>query len=269
MDLQTVLYQVEGGVARITLNRPDKRNALDYQLLDDIDAAFVAAEADDDVRVVVLAAAGPSFCAGYDLGNSYYTKPPDPPGHWTVGNSLTRLRQIEARYQRIWNCPKPTIARVQGHALAGGCYLQLLCDISVAAENAALGHPAIRMGGVSSMPLWQVALGMRMARYLLLTGRIIDGREAERIGLVTLAVAETDLDETVDGIVADCLQVPFEGALHAKEALNTALEIQGVGALFRYHGQMNALGRLRGSPETGAEDPYSRYRQQRPPGSGE
>src|SRR6185295_9144221 len=98
----------------------------------------------------------------------------------------TTMRDIQARYQRIWNCPKPTIARVHGHALAGGCYLQLLCDISIAAETARLGHPAVKMGGVSSMPLWQVALGIKAARYLLLTGRVVDGREAERIGLVSL-----------------------------------------------------------------------------------
>ena len=250
MNLNAVNYTAVDGVARITMNRPDKRNALNHELLDDLDAAFAAAEADDNIRVVVLSGAGPSFCAGYDLAGSYYTTPPDPPGHWTVSNSLMTLRDIERRYQRIWNCPKPTIARVHGHALAGGCYLQLLCDISVAAEDAQLGHPAIRMGGVSSMPLWQVALGMKTARYLLLTGRIVDGLEAQRIGLVTLAVPEADLDATVDDIVADALSVPFEGALHAKEALNTALEIQGVGALFRYHGQMNALGRLQG------RDPY-------------
>ncbi len=245
MDLQTVEYVVADGVARITMNRPDKHNALNHQLLDDLDQAFDAAERDDGVRVVVLAGAGRSFCAGYDLSGSYYTTPPDPPGRWTLANSLMTLRAVEARYQRIWNCPKPTVARVHGHALAGGCYLQLLCDISVAADTASLGHPAVRMGGVSSMPLWQVALGLKTARYLLLTGRVLSGTEAARVGLVTMAAPEAELDATVQGIVDDCLAVPFEGALQAKEALNTALEIQGVGALFRYHGQMNALGRLR------------------------
>ncbi|HEX7034630.1 MAG TPA: enoyl-CoA hydratase-related protein [Pseudomonadales bacterium] len=244
MTFNTVDYQVADGVCRITLNRPEKHNALNHALLDDLDGAFERAERDDSVRVVVLAGAGPSFCAGYDLGSSYYTQPPERDGRWTLSNALLTLRDIERRYQRIWNCPKPTIARVHGHALAGGCYLQLLCDISVAAEDANLGHPAIRMGGVSSMPLWQVVLGVRVARYLLLTGRTVSGVEAARFGLVTLAVPAEELDATVDGIVADCLKVPFAGALHAKEALNTALEIQGVGALFRYHGQMNALGRL-------------------------
>lgn len=258
MDLETVLYTVADGVGRITLNRPQKRNALNHQLLDDIDAAFGAAEADPDVRVIVLAANGPDFSAGYDLKGSYYTSPPEREGRWTVANSLRTLRGIEARYQRIWNCPKPTIARVQGNALAGGCYLQLLCDISVASTDARLGHPAVKMGGVSSMPLWQVALGLKNARYLLLTGRVISGVEAERMGLVTLAVPPDELDATVEGIVADCLEVPFEGALQNKEALNTSLEIMGVGALFRYHGQMNALGRLRERSASG--DGFERFR---------
>lgn len=249
MDLETVIYEADGGLARITLNRPDKHNALNHRLLDDIDAAFDTAEGDDDVRAIVLAGAGPSFCSGYDLkGGSYYTTPPAKEGRWTVGNSLATLRGIEARYMRIWNCPKVTIAQVHGNALAGGCYLQLLCDISVAAESARLGHPAIKMGGVSSMPLWQVALPLKHARYLLMTGRIVNGVEAAAMGLVSLAVPERDLAETVDGIVKDCLDVPYEGALHNKEALNTALEITGLGALFRYHGQMNALGRLRTQP---------------------
>jgi enoyl-CoA hydratase len=258
MNLETVLYTVDNGIGRITMNRPDKRNALNHQLLDDLDAAFTAAERDPEVCVIILGANGPSFSAGYDLKGSYYTSPPEPEGRWTLGNSLMALRGIEARYQRIWDCPKPTIARVQGHALAGGCYLQLLCDISVAAHDARLGHPAVKMGGVSSMPLWQVALGLKQARYLLMTGRVIDGREAERIGLVTMSVPAAELDATVEGIAQDCLAVPFEGALQNKEALNTSLEIMGVGALFRYHGQMNALGRLR--DRRGQDDGFERFR---------
>jgi enoyl-CoA hydratase len=257
VNLATVKYSVDGGIARIVMNRPEKRNALDHGLLDDLDAAFTAAEDDDAVGVVVMSGNGPSFCAGYDLRGSYYTSVPEKEGRWTLGNSLRTLRGIEARYQRIWNCAKPTIAQVHGHALAGGCYLQLLCDISVAADDALLGHPAVRMGGVSSMPLWQVALPMKVARYLLLTGRTVSGVEAQRIGLVTMAVPADRLATTVDEIARDCLAVPRDGQLHNKEALNTALEIQGVGALFRYHGQMNALGRLRARE---AGDGFERFR---------
>jgi enoyl-CoA hydratase len=238
----TVDYVVADHVARITMDRPEKRNALDDVLIDGLDAAFAEAERDVDVHAVVLAGNGPSFCSGYDLGGSRYATAPE--GGWDLGNTVGTLRTIEAFYQRIWNCPKPTIAQVHGHALAGGCYLQLLCDISVATTDARLGHPAVKMGGPSSMPLWQVALPLKVARYLLLTGRIIDGEEAARIGLVTMAVAPDELASTVDQLAAEVAAVPpFPQQLN-KEALNTALEIMGVGAMFRYHGQVNALRRL-------------------------
>jgi enoyl-CoA hydratase len=245
MEFEDLLYSVSDGVARLVMNRPERHNALGYQLLDDLDAALDAAEQDDEVRVVVLSGAGKSFCSGYDLGGSYYITPPAEDGRWTALDALATLRGIEARYERIWNFPKYTVAKIHGHCLAAGCYLQLLCDISVAAEDAKLGHPATRLGGVSSMPLWQVALGMKKARYLLMTGRIIDGREAERIGLVSLAVPSDELDAAVDGIVKELAEVPPDGAFLGKEGLNTSLEIMGLGTMFRYHGQLNALGRLR------------------------
>jgi enoyl-CoA hydratase len=245
MDLETVLYSVADGVARIVLNRPDKHNALNHQLMDDLDAALDAAERDQEVRVVEISGAGPSFCSGYDLKGSYYITPPTEDGVWTAETALAALRDVEARYQRLWNLPKPTVAKIHGNCLAAGCYLQLVCDISVAAEDARFGHPASRWGGVSSMPMWQLVMGVKNARYLLMTGRIVDGREAERLGLITLAVPAAELEATVDGIVQDLRAVSPEGSYISKEGLNTALEIMGVGALFRYHGQLNALGRLR------------------------
>ena len=238
----TVDYLVAEHVARVTMDRAVKRNALDDELIDGLDAAFAEAERDPDVHVVVLAGNGPSFCSGYDLGGSRYATAPE--GGWDLGNSVATLRGIEAFYQRIWNCPKPTIAQVQGHALAGGCYLQLLCDISVAASDARLGHPAVKMGGPSSMPLWQVALPLKVARYLLLTGRIVDGTTAASIGLVSLAVEPDALAATVDEIAAEIAAIPTHAEQLNKEVLNTSLEIMGVGAMFRYHGQLNALRRL-------------------------
>jgi enoyl-CoA hydratase len=244
VELENVRYQLSDGVVRLTLDRPQRHNAIDGPMLDDLGRALEAAEADDDVRCVVLAGAGASFCSGWDTGGSPYLTPPAETGRWTKSTALRALRRIEARYQQLWDLPKPTIARVHGNALAAGCYLQLLCDISIAATDARLGHPAQRWGGVSSMPLWQVALPVKKARYLLLTGRIIDGAEAERFGLVSLAVPPDELDDVVDGVAQECAAIPAAGMQHNKESLNTALDLLGVGALFRYHGQMNALGRL-------------------------
>ena len=245
LTLKTIEYIKKNSICYIAMNRPEKRNALNYDLFDDLEEAFTMAEKDAEVKVVVLKGNGPAFCAGYDLKESYYlTGPREDPGNWDFKKAMMMLRDIEHHYLRIWNFPKPTIAQLHGSVLAAGCYLQLLCDISVAAEDAVIGHPAMKWGGVSSMPLWQVVLGTKKARYLLFTGRTISGAEAERIGLVSMSVPGDKLEETVDQIAAEVASVPHEGAMHNKEALNTDLEIMGVGALFRYHGQMNALARI-------------------------
>jgi enoyl-CoA hydratase len=252
MSFETVLYEARDGIARITLNRPEKHNALNHQMMDDLDAAFARAGADDSVTVVILSGAGPSFCSGYDLkGGSYYISPPKGAERWRPETALAALADIEQRYLRIWNCPKVTIARVHGAALAAGCYLQLLCDISIAADTARLGHPAAGVGS-SSMPLWQFAMPLKKARYLLLTRRVVDGATAERFDLVTMAVPEAELDATVEAVAADCLTLGPVDARYKKAVYNGALEIQGLGAAFRYQGQMNALARLAQPAREGA-----------------
>ena len=246
--METVNYSVKDHIARIEMNRPERHNALDFQLLDDIDAAFTEAEKDDDVYVIVLSGAGRSFCSGYERNGSYYITPPDE--GWNTNNALTRLRGIENRYMRIWNCPKPTIAQIHGFCLAGGCYLQLVCDISVAAEDAVLGHmPPETFGrgalnGVTSMPLWQVLLGPKKARYLLMTGRRLNGMEAEQFGLVSVAVPADQLESEVQSFAGEMMAPGGPGFLTMKETLNTDLEMMGVGAMFRVHGYMNALTRM-------------------------
>jgi enoyl-CoA hydratase len=242
--MKTIEYSVRDNIGFIALNRPEKHNALSFDLLDDIDEAFDTAEADEEVNVVVLKGNGKSFCSGYDLQGSYYIHGSREGLEWDLKNSLMTLRGIEARYMRIWNFPKPTIAQIHGHCLAGGCYLQMICDISVAAEDAHLGHP-LGSGGVSSMPLWQVLLGPKKARYLLFTNKIIDGIEAERIGLVSEVVPADKLEETVNQIAANMAESDPQSLFYGKESLNMHQEILGLGALFRYHGHLNALGRLR------------------------
>jgi len=247
--METINYSVDNHIASIEMNRPERHNALDFQLLDDLDAAFTEAENDDAVYVIVLSGAGRSFCSGYDRNGSYYITPPE--GGWTTRNALMRLRGIEARYMRIWNCPKPTIAKIHGYCLAGGCYIQLVCDISVAAEDAVIGHMPPKTfssgtgaKGVSSMPLWQVLLGPKKARYLLMTGRRLNGKQAEQAGLVSLAVPADQLDMEVETIANEIVEPGGPGFLTMKEAMNADLEMMGVGAMFRVHGYMNGMGRL-------------------------
>lgn len=242
MSYETIKYSAGDGIARVTLNRPDKHNALNHQVIDELTAVFDAIDADDSVSVVVLSGEGKSFCSGFDLKGSYYMTPPD--DEWTLSSSHRALKYMESLYLKIWNCPKVTIAQLHGNVLAAGCYLQLLCDISVAGEAARLGHP-VRVPdiGISSMPLWQTVLPLKKARYLLMTKRVIDGVQAERFGLVSLVVPDAELVETVEEVAKDCV-TSAPAARYTKEVLNTALDIGGLGAQFRYHRQMNGFGRV-------------------------
>jgi len=244
MEFETVIYESKNNIGYITLNRPEKHNALSYQLLDDIDAVFDHAEADNSANVIVLKGAGKSFCSGFDLKGSYYLTPPE--GGWTYRNSYEILnKKIYAKYPRILYFPKPTIAQVHGYATDAGCYLQLLCDISVAADDALLGHPIQQVwGGTPSLPLWQFYLGVKRARYLLLTGQRITGKEAAQWGLVSLSVPRENLEEEVNKIASKIAETPPDGTLKLKTSLNTALRIRGIDALFDYYGQMNRYGRL-------------------------
>ena len=243
MNLETVIYEVKENIAKITMNRPEKRNALNHQLLLDLDAAFEEADSDAEVRVVILAGTGKAFSAGYDLGGSPYTSVPEGHDQWTTGNSLRTLRGISERYLRIVRFRKPVIAQVHGYCLAAGCYLQMCCDVAIAAEDAVLGHP-LGSGGVTSMPLWIWFLGVRKAKELLFTNKLIGGKEAERIGLVNIAVPADELEPTVWKMAQQMAEAPPDGIAMLKEAINTDAEVMGMGALFTYHRQLNALGRV-------------------------
>jgi len=243
MELENVIYEVEENIARITMNRGHKMNALNHGLWDDLIAAFGEAEDDPAVRAIILCGRGKAFCSGWDLKQSYYASVPEGHDKWTIGNALGALRRISERYLKIMNIPKPVIAQIHGYCLAAGCYLEMLCDMAIAAEDAMLGHPVGR-GGVDSMPLWVTYLGMRKAKEMLLTQRIIDGKEAERIGLVNRAVPAGKLEEEVWEMAKLLTDVDPDRVAIQKEALNTHAEIMGRGAVFAYHRQLNALGRV-------------------------
>lgn len=246
MELETVIYELKEHIAKIIMNRPEKRNALNHALLRDLDAAFDQADNDPEVRVVILSGNGRAFGAGYDLSGSPYTSVPEGYDHWTTANALRTLRGISQRYLKIMNLTKPVLAQVHGHCVAGSCYLQMCCDIAIAAEDAILGHPAGRGGGVTSMPLWVSFLGARKAKELLMTSRLISGKEAERIGLVNMAVPADKLEAEVWKMAQEIAEVPPDGMSIMKEAINTHTEILGMGAVFAYHRQLNALGRVGG-----------------------
>jgi enoyl-CoA hydratase len=238
-DFENILFQVDGPVATVTLNRPKRVNALTDALFVELHTALKLVDEDDSVRVVVLTGSGGNFSAGFDLrGGTVYSKTDQ-----SLQEYLWMIRSMRTNWQAIWNNRKPIVAKVRGMCVAGGCYLQMVCDISVAAEDAILGHPAVATGGVTGMPMWNWYLGTRKAKELLLTGKLIDGVEAERIGLVSMTAPDDELDAFVDDVVAQILTVPHDSVTLTKEALNSAADVMGLGTTWRTQGHMSALAR--------------------------
>lgn len=183
MNFQTLELAYDAGVATITLNRPEKRNALSFQLLDELMGALDEIES-SDALVVITTGAGKAFCAGMDLEE---LKSLTGKSHAENVQNSQRMAQI---FRRLYEFPKPTIAAVNGAAIAGGTGLATMCDFTLAVPEAKFGYTEVRIGFVpaivSSILVWQV--GHKIARDLLLTGRILEAEEARRLGLVNEVV---------------------------------------------------------------------------------
>jgi enoyl-CoA hydratase len=203
---------------RLILNRPAKLNAISGELREALTAAIEGAVADDAVRVIVIAGAGRAFCSGYDLAESQ----PDSAWGWrgVLGEDVDATLAI-------WSCPKPVIAQVHGYALAGGLELAMACDLIVAAADAQLGEPEIRFGSAPVTLLMPYLIGQKKTRELLMTGDLIDGAEAHRIGLVNRVVAPDRLAAEVDALADRLARVPPDVMAPTKLMLNRAMEAAG------------------------------------------
>lgn len=188
MAYTTIQLVIDSGVAMVTLNRPDKRNAISYELIDDLLAGL------DEItksaaQILILTGAGKAFCSGMDLENLKALTGRSPEQNAKDSETMARL------FRSLYDFPKPTIAAVNGAAIAGGCGLATLCDFTLAAPEAKFGYTEVRIGFVpaivSTFLLRQI--GEKQARDLLLTGRIIDAEEAHRMGLINEVVAAETL----------------------------------------------------------------------------
>lgn len=247
MKFENVLYEVKENIARITMNKWDREmpNMLDVQMWNDLQAALDEAEEDNNVRVVILTGAGGDFSRGWNI-NSPYLLTPKGYEKWNTASSIRQTTLIMEQYQKLLYFPKPTIAKVEGRATTAGTNLQLLCDVAIAAENAQLGHEALKQGGVDIIP-WIFYLGPRKAKELWLTSKIIDGKEAARIGLVNRAVPPEKLEEEVWNEAKLMARVPLdEGEGHTmrmtKSYFNGAMKLMGFDNLFTLNFVFNAWG---------------------------
>ncbi|MSQ96964.1 MAG: enoyl-CoA hydratase [Gemmataceae bacterium] len=232
MNEALVLYEVRQAAAVITINRADKRNALSRGLIDALADAFGRARNEDGVRVVILTAAGSVFCAGMDLAELQESLTgvgrespdvgrgsPDPARPSPVWDDALRLAKL---FDLIYTLPKPTITAVQGAAVAGGAGLATVCDLALATPDAKFGYPEVRRGLVAAMvmPHLMRHVGERTARYLLLSGEIIDAAEAARCGLVNEVVPADRLMERALAIAKACAEGGPNALAKTKEWLH-------------------------------------------------
>jgi enoyl-CoA hydratase/carnithine racemase len=217
-----VLYETRGPAAWITLNRPDKLNALSAEVVRELRAGVRRAAADDDVKVLVLTGAGRAFSAGYDLAEEAASR--------IEGAEQWRrvLADDVEMTLELWSLPKPTIAAVRGWCVAGGCELAMACDLVVAAEDARFGEPEIRYGSGPPTLLMPFVIGQKKTNELLFTGDTIDAADAERLGLVNRVVPSDELEQAIGDLVRKIAPTPLPVLRLTKLALLRAYEAMGL-----------------------------------------
>jgi enoyl-CoA hydratase len=244
-EFQTIQYEVERGRARITLNRPEKRNALSMQLLRELNEAVWEADNDRAVHAVILRGAGRSFSAGYDM------TPPqsdaagagagkDYRGARTIDDDAWQLERAQRLRMALFDMHKPIVAQVHGHCLAGGTDVALLCDIIIAADDAVFGFPPARDLGALPNNMWLYNVGPQWAKRLTLTGDTITGAEAAAIGLVLKAVPADLLEAEVEGLVDRMAQIDADLLSANKRIINLGLELMGARTLQRLAAENDA-----------------------------
>lgn len=221
--LESSRNEIADGVLTLSLNRPDQRNSLNQELMSAVTAAIVAAGDDPEVRVIVLAANGPAFCAGHDLKEMTAHRSDPDDGKQFYEDTM---RQCSTMMQAIVRCPKPVIARVHGIATAAGCQLVASCDLAVAADTARFATPGVNLGLFCSTPM--VALSRNLSRKhameMLLIGEMQAASRAEEIGLINKAVPEDELDAEVKNFAEKIAKKSTYAIAVGKEAFYEQIE---------------------------------------------
>ena len=226
------------GVRRLTLNRPEKRNALSNPLRGELFAALRAADGDAAVRVTIVRGAGSCFSAGYDLSGG---SGPNEMPYYTAGGDGQWPRHVTDGWMSIWDQAKPVIAQVHGYCLAGGSELATGCDLVYVAEDARIGYPAVRFG-TPDMQFHAWFMGMRAAMEMMVTGDWISGVDAARLGWANRAYPAGELEEAVLGIAGRIAKMPPDLVQLNKRTVHRAMDVMGLRAAIRSGTELCALG---------------------------
>jgi enoyl-CoA hydratase len=230
-EYTTLRTEVDDGVGSIWLTRAAEYNTITPDLRDELAAAIDAHDADPGVRVILLRAEGPAFCAGYGLDWSTAAQAHEGRPRERVWDSVGDYRmmsQFVATYMKLWYASKPTIAAVQGWCIAGGTDMVLCADLIVAAEDATFGYPPSRVWGTPTTAMWVYRMGLERAKRYLLTGDEIPAVEAARIGLVLEAVPADDLQAHAFALARRMAQVPTTQLVMLKLLCNQTVENMGL-----------------------------------------
>ena len=223
MSDQTITYESRGPVALLTLNRPARLNAMNADLLGELNAAMDVFEAGEGARALVLTGAGSAFSSGFDLKAQLDARPEG------VAGWRPTLEYDFDTVMRFWRCPKPTIAAVHGVALAGGCELALACDVTIAAEGTLFGEPELRFGAGIVVMILPWLIGPKQAKELLLTGNDkITAARALAIGLINRIEPEGEHVEAALAMARDLAVMDPAAVAATKRAINNGLDIKGM-----------------------------------------
>jgi methylglutaconyl-CoA hydratase len=214
-DYQRISVGVDGNLLRITLNRPEKRNALDRLMVAELQEALRVAEGETTVRLITVSGAGTDFCAGLDLAELATVS------EATAMENLADARRLAELFLTLRRLAKPVIALVRGRALAGGCGLATACDLVLASESARFGYPEIKIGFVAAIVavFLRRSLGEKKAAELILSGRVITAREAERLGLINDVYPDDAFQERSESFVRELGQNSLSAMMLSKQLL--------------------------------------------------
>ena len=264
----TIIFTVRDKTAYITLNRPERRNALTMKMLQELHDALLEADDLTDVHSVVLAGAGPDFCAGWDLAGNDLNPVSAPvsaaansavPGIGAAGEEKApsyrsasanidddswQLERINELRMIAFDMHKPMICRLHGNCIANGSDIAFLCDLLIADENASIGYPPVRVQGSPAAHMWLYHVGPQWAKRFLLTGDSISGRDAERIGLVLKAVPAAELDDEIADLTRRFAAISPDLLACNKRIVNMGLELMGARTLQRLASETDARGHL-------------------------
>lgn len=259
MAFETIIYEKQAPIAFVTLNRPEKLNALSQQLQAEVrEALDDAGWGDDSIRVIVLKANGRAFSAGFDISGGGGGGPSNAR---TIQKSFMHGKGFSASawWDVFWGNPKPIIAQVHGFCIAGGCATASFCDLRVAAEDTLFGAPEIRTGGPYIPAVWPWLIGSSKARELLYTGNLIDAKEAYRLGLVNDVVPREELDDAVRSLALTISKVPAQTVEYNKKVVNMAYEQMGIRQVIERSLELEAIALA--SPGSSPEmEEYNRIR---------